>query len=313
MTTAHAIQDFLQDQTRHRCRPKTLAWHQRALGLLEQYLRTEHHSVQLGQMTQAQVGGWFVFLQEQPTATGSLRSANTVQSYARSARAFCHWAVRQKYLCSTPFAYLPLPQQEHRVFPLLEPEEWERLLLACHALQETGIVADQAAARNRAILWVLFETGMQVTEVCRLRLGDVDREQKVLSVWGSGSKARHLMLGPEGWHHLLVYLDGYRLGAVASGERGWGSSDPLFLSETGGPLTKSGVTLLFGRLRKRAGITGEGVTASLLRKSFAMRYLQAGGNPLTLQRLLGYANQTTFARSHYPSAQRVWSTNARSP
>jgi len=121
----------------------------------------------------------------------------------------------------------------------------------------------------------------------------------------------YLMLGPEGWHHLLVYLDGYRLGAAASGERGCGSSDPLFLSEVGGPLTKSGVTLLFGRLRKRAGITGEGVTASLLRKSFATRYLQAGGNPLTLQRLLGYANQTTFARSHYPSAQRVWSTNAR--
>lgn len=102
------------------------------------------------------------------------------------------------------------------------------------------------------------------------------------------------MLGPEGWHHLLVYLDGYRLGVAASGERGCGSSEPLFLSEAGGPLTKSGVTLLFGRLRKRAGITGEGVTASLLRESFAARYLQAGGDLGTLWELLGQKESSTF-------------------
>lgn len=133
-TIEHAIQKYLQDQVRKHRRPKTLEWHQKALGLFEQYLRTEHRCVLFGQVTQLQVHGWFVFLQTQLTATGSRRSANTVQSYARSARAFCHWAVRQKYLPITPFAHLSLPQQEHCVFPLLEPEAWRRLLLACQPL-----------------------------------------------------------------------------------------------------------------------------------------------------------------------------------
>ncbi len=296
-TIEHAIQEYLQDQVRKHRRPKTLEWHQKALGLFEQYLRTEHRCVLFGQVTQLQVHGWFVFLQTQLTARGSHRSANTVQSYARSARAFCHWAVRQKYLPITPFAHLSLPHQEHCVFPLLEPEAWRRLLLACQPPQERGMLADQAAARNRAILWILFETGMQTTELCRLRLSDVDLEQGVLSVRGNGAKARQLTPGQEGWRHLLIYLENYRLRAAASKERGGGSSEPLFLLETGGPLTKNSVALLFGRLSQRVGMTRKGVTASLLRKSFVVRYLRAGGDPFTLQRLLGYADQTTFVRS----------------
>ena len=62
----------------------------------------------------------------------------------------------------------------------------------------------------------------------------------------------------------------------------------LFLSETGQPLTKGGITLLFDRLRNRAGIMNQHVTASLLRDTFATRYMQAGGNPQGLQELMGY-------------------------
>jgi site-specific recombinase XerD len=135
----------------------------------------------------------------------------------------------------------------------LEPEEWEQLLLACHLPKETGVLAERATARNRAILWVLFETGMRASEVCGLRLVDVDREQGILRVRGKGSQQRRLTLGHEGLRHLLAYLDAYRLGAAECVERTDTSEDHLFLSETGRPLTKSGIALLFGRLRKRAG------------------------------------------------------------
>jgi len=109
------------------------------------------------------------------------------------------------------------------------------------------------AARNRAILRVLFETGMRASEVCGLRLVDVDREQGMLRIRGTGSKVRVLTLGHEGLRHLLAYLDGYRLTEGARFERGGGSLEHLFLSETGRPLTKSALGLLFDRLRKRGG------------------------------------------------------------
>jgi len=205
--------------------------------------------------------------------------------------------VRHRYLPATPFAHLFLPQVENRLPRLLEPEEWERLLLACHPPKETRMLADRATARNRAILWVLFDTGMRISEVCGLRLSDVDPEQESLLVRGKGSQARWLTLGHEGLRHLLAYLDQYRLGTAGCGEGAGGSADYLFLSEMGRPLTKSSIALVFGRLRKRAGITRKGVNASLLRESFAARYLQAGGDLGTLWELLGQKESGTFEHS----------------
>ncbi len=168
----------------------------------------------------------------------------------------------------------------------LEPEEWEQVLRASHAPKKTGMIANRAAARNRTILWILFETGMHVTEVCRLRLEDVDREHGTLRVQGTGSKARWLTLGHEGWSHLVAYLEEYCLKEEACFEQRGASSEPLFLSETGRPLTKSAVALVFNRLRKRAGVSRKNIRASLVRESFAVRVIYRGDRQ-TLLELLG--------------------------
>src|SRR6266487_2637683 len=293
-TLEQAIQDYLEDQTRHHRRPKTLEWHEQALGLFQRYLLTEHQCILLDQITEMHVRGWFAALPLMPTTTGALRSSNTVESYARSARAFCHWLVRHRYLPATPFADLLLPPVENSLPYPLEPEEWEQLLLACHPPIETGVIADQAAARNRAILWVLFDTGMHATEVCELCLGDVDREQGMLRVQGKGGAARWLMLGHEGRRHLLAYLDHFRLKEAKHFKQGAANAEPLFLSEMGHPLTKGAIGLLFGRLRERVGVSTKSICASLLRKNFAVRYLQTGGDLCTLWELLGQKESGSF-------------------
>jgi len=182
---------------------------------------------------------------------------------------------------------LPLPAADRQPLPQIEAEEWQQLLSACRPPHESGAQAEQATARNRAILWVLFETGMQGTELCALRLGDVDRGKRELLVRGKGAQERRFTLGHEGWYQLLTYLDGYRPGTPVGGEQAESSSDHLFLSERGRPLTKNGIMHVFERLRNRAGMMGREVTASLLRKNFAARYLQAGGDWGCLQELLG--------------------------
>jgi site-specific recombinase XerD len=308
-TLEHAMQDYLEDQKRHHRRPKTLEWHEQALGLFQSYLLTEHQCILPNQITEAQVRGWFAALPLMPTAIGTHRSPNTVESYARSARAFCQWLVRHRYLQTTPFAHLDLPRMENHVPRLLEPEEWEQLLFACHSPKEIGTLADQAAARNRAILWVLFDTGMRISEVCGLHLGDVDREQRTLRVREKGSEARRLTLGHEGLHHLLAYLDTYRLRGITHFERGGENSEPLFLSEAGRPLTKGAVALLFGRLRKRAGMGRKDIRASLLREGFALRYLRAGGDHYALWELLGQKESASF--QHYLQMSDEGMTNEK--
>ena len=302
LTIEQAIQDYLEDQKSHHRRPKTIEWHEHALELFQHYLLNEHQCLLLGQITQAQMHGWLAFLSQTSNAKGSLRSTNTVESYARSARAFCQWLVHYGYLKASPFAHFVLPKPETRIHHPLAPQEWEQLLLACRSARNIDMLAERATARNRAILWLLFDTGMRVSEVCDLRLSDVDREQGTLLIRGKGVQVRRLTLGHEGLRHLRAYLDTHRLGVAVPLEQRGVSQDHLFLSETGRPLTKNGMALLFRRLRKRAGISRKGVNPSLLREGFALRFLQAGGDPLMLQELLGYSEQATSTRYQRLSA-----------
>jgi integrase len=66
----------------------------------------------------------------------------------------------------------------------IEPEEFELLLLACTPLGEVGALADRAAARNRAILWLLYDTGIRLGELCNLCLVDFDRKRGLFIVKG---------------------------------------------------------------------------------------------------------------------------------
>jgi Integrase core domain/Phage integrase family len=175
LTIEQAVQKYLEEQrSHHRC-PKTLEWHEHALKLFRHYLLTEHHCLLPGQITEAPVRGWLEFLSQRCSARGSLLQISTVESYARSARAFCQWLVCHKYLHASPFAQLALPRLETRVLQPLTSEEWEQMLQVCHSVRKCRVLAERATARNRAILWLLFETGMRVSELCALRLSDVDR------------------------------------------------------------------------------------------------------------------------------------------
>jgi site-specific recombinase XerD len=140
------------------------------------------------------------------------------------------------------------------------------------------MLAERTTARNRAILWLLFDTGMRVSEVCDLRLSDVDLEQGMLLIRGKGVQWRRLTLGYEGLRHLRAYLDTHRLAVAVPPEQRGASQDHLFLSETRCPLTKNGMALLFSRLRKRAGISRKGVNPSTSRgvARCARRRRQAG-------------------------------------
>jgi integrase/recombinase XerD len=281
-----AIQLYLQEHREAGSSPKTLEWHQTALGLFQQYLVSERHLSWLCQITQSGVQGWLAFLRDAPSAPEMGRCATTIFTYARSARAFCHWIVRKGYLEQTPFVKGVMPKAEQKVLHLIEPDEFERLLLACHAGAESDVSAERAAVRNRAILWVLLDTGMHLSELRELRLGDVDRERRALRVEQKGGKERWLTLSPNARYQLLSYLERYRPKEVLV-KGGHAQEDHLFLSEWYRPLTSNSITLLFDRLRKRAGISDKPVSPSVLRDTYAVRYLQAGGQPEALLERLG--------------------------
>jgi site-specific recombinase XerD len=158
--------------------------------------------------------------------------------------------------------------------------------------------------RNRAILWVLYDTGIRVSELCGLRLSDFDRKHGVLTVTGKGSKERRIALGSNCLRNLLYYLDKHRPDEEELADWGSAGEDHVFLSETRLPLTKNGVTLLFKRIRQRSGITDKRISPHIFRHFFAIRYLVLGNDPFSLQELLGHEDMTTVKNYMHMNDER---------
>jgi site-specific recombinase XerD len=121
----------------------------------------------------------------------------------------------------------------------------------------------------------------------------LDRKHGIITVKGKGSKERRIALGNNCIRNVLYYLDRHRPDEEELSE--WGSSgeDHLFLAETRTPLTKNGVEMLFKRVRERAGIVDRRMSPHILRHTFAIRYLISGGDPFSLQELLGHEDLET--------------------
>jgi hypothetical protein len=189
LTIDQAIQAFLQDQHAHEWEPKTLEWHRTSLKQLQSYLAWRG-LILLSSLTGSEIRGWLTFLRTELLTTGAFRVNNTILTYARSVHAFCNWLVCQGYLERSPFASVKVPKATRRCLYLIEQETFERLLHACRAGGTKRATMDYATARNQALLWVLWDTGLLVSEVCALNLEDVDLAQGTLRVQGSGPRAR---------------------------------------------------------------------------------------------------------------------------
>src|ERR1700730_17664139 len=148
--------------------------------------------------------------------------------------------------------------------------------------------AKHLAARDQALLWVLFDSGIMVSELCALHLADLDQHAGLMRVRGKGGKERQMPLGATCLSRLRAYLKQMESTTKGGLARRHAGGDPLFGSKGKQPLTRNGVTMVFARVRTRAGISYTTMSPQMLRHSFALRYLQAGGNPRGLQELLGY-------------------------
>jgi site-specific recombinase XerD len=295
-TIAQAITAYLQEMRTCGRNPKTLEWHQTSLGALQQYLWRQFALTEVRSLTKASLRAWVADLHTAPSAqTGAARAVNTIAAYARSVRAFCNWLVRQGAVPETPFPPGAVPKAQRRLPQVVEPELFARLLHACQLPDEHGGQDTGMTARNRAILWLLLDIGLQVSELCSLRLSEVDCAGGTVTVRGKGGRTRTLPLSENGQRAVDAYLDQARLTPA------WepavpAAQDRLLLTELRHPLTKNSLTLLFMRLSQRVGFTKKPICPSMLRETYAIRFLQAGGELAALQEQLGVADLVSVKR-----------------
>ena len=209
-------------------------------------------------------------------AKGGL-SPYTIHQHGRALRSFATWLRRHSYLESNRLAdFHPGRLPEREVEPL-SPAEQQRVLAA----MDRDTYAD---ARGRAIVLTLLDSGVRASELCGLTLDGLDLETGEVRVRrGKDGKDRHVAVGMRTLAALHVYVYRYRPSPAlpALGE-------PLFLTQEGYPLTRGSLYLCIRRLRARCGIPR--LTVHLFRHTFAVSYLKADGDVLTLQRILGHSS-----------------------
>lgn len=199
---------------------------------------------------------------------------------------FCH---NERLIRHDPTQFSDCPRVWRHLPHDLTPGEVTRLLEA-----ESG--EDLHSMRNRAILEVFYATGARVSEVCDMKVSDINLEERTVRLFGKGSKERMTPLGKASIQAVIRYLGGAR--DILRMRNRAGNPPWLFISRTGKRLTRDSVFRLVKAAALKAGIT-KNVYPHLLRHSFATHMLEGGANLRAVQILLGHASlETTEIYTH---------------
>jgi site-specific recombinase XerD len=287
LTLEQAVQAFQEAQDAEGFTRKTQISYAKVLVLLVRYLRATHKVEQIADVAPAHLRPWLIDLRHEPGRSGP-RSSRTIQTSCRHMRPFFRWLHDQGYLPTNPAASIKLPKAKKPLIRIVEDDELTRLQQACeapHGRKATG-VQEGLAARNRAILDLLLDTGLRKAELCALRMCDLDLKHETLFVQGKGQKERRVSLSPGVRHLLTTYLNKSRVEPTSPHE-------PLFLSDDGRPLTEWGISMLFRTLKRQAPGIDKRISAHTCRHWFAVNFLRSGGSVFQLQELLGHEDLAT--------------------
>ena len=197
-----------------------------------------------------------------------------------SARSLFSFLVEEGVIEKDPTENLSAPRLGRSLPETLTIEEVESLL-------EASEDESAGAVRDRAMLELLYASGMRVSEVVSLDLEDVDLDAGSIRCVGKGSKERMIPVHRQAIETVDVYLKTARPTLKSKG-----TSQAVFLSRRGERLTRQGFWLILKGLAIKAGI-GKKITPHTLRHSFATHLLQGGASLRNVQELLGHASITT--------------------
>lgn len=211
-------------------------------------------------------------------------SRSTIARKISAVRAFLRYLKREGVLKDNSWEIISTPKKDKRLPKFLYPDEVLELLEA----PEKGSVL---GLRDKAILEILYGSGIRVSEMTGLNLADVDLEDGILRVLGKGTKERIVPIGKYARQAVAVYLRNGRPELEKKSEPGRQEA-ALFLNKLGQRLSDRSVRRLLSKYSARTG-SGPHVSPHALRHSFASHMLNAGADLRIVQDLLGHASIST--------------------
>ncbi|GAA0346873.1 site-specific tyrosine recombinase XerD [Bacillus carboniphilus] len=220
------------------------------------------------------------------------KSSKTIARHISSIRSFHQFLLREKQLDFDPSVHIDLPKHEKSLPKVLNLHEVEALL-------DTPNKGDAFSLRDKAMLEVLYATGLRVSELVGLNVGDVHTMLGFVRCIGKGNKERIVPLGSKAKEALEAYIDNGRVKLL----KGKSREEALFLNHHGNRLSRQGFWKILKQLTSRAGIQKQ-LTPHTLRHSFATHLLENGADLRAVQEMLGHADiSTTQIYTHVSKAR----------
>jgi integrase/recombinase XerC len=265
------------------------------LKMFKEYLQIEkNYSKYTIEHYQHDIGDFFLFMTEQSIIDAKdvqysdarlyltklfeqKLSRKTVAKKISCLRSFYKFLLREKLVDENPFALVNIPKSEKRLPEFFYEDELILLFRSCETETLLGI-------RNKALLEILYATGIRVSECCDIRLNDLDFYLSTVLVRGKGNKERYIPFGSFAKDSLLHYINNSRNKLLTTKN----SHDVLFVNHRGGPLTARGVRKILNGLIEKSALNGK-IHPHMLRHTFATHLLNNGADLRSVQELLGHA------------------------
>ncbi len=265
--------------------PVTVKYYRENLGRLLWYARDQNWPTDTRDLTEWHARSFLDYVATTSsrwgrTGNGSescrkLPEPMTVYRYYTVLRAFFAWCTDQGFLQQNPIARMKRKPPRPKVVQPYEPADLLKMLDVCDLDSKRN--ARFLGSRNKAVVLMLLDTGLRISELASVTLGDVDLNTGRIKVIGKGAKERVVKMSATCLKALVRYLACRP--AVETGG--------LWLTEEHTQMKTEGIQMMIRRLKQRADVQGPG-SCHRFRNTFAMSFLEHGGSPLDLQYLLGH-------------------------
>ncbi len=196
-------------------------------------------------------------------------------------RSFYKYCLTENISTHDPSALLEAPKLRRSLPDILSFEEIEKIINAIDVSTPDG-------ARNKAILEVMYSSGLRVSEVINLRNSWLFLDVGFLRITGKGNKERLVPIGSDASKYLKLYWDQTRIHQKIAKD----SEDVVFLNRFGKPLSRVMIFMIIKDLAKKAGIT-KNISPHTFRHSFATHLVEGGASLRAVQEMLGHESITT--------------------
>ena len=262
----------------------TLAAYRRDLTLYGQWLAQEHPGTAIEHSSEAQLQSFF--------AAKLADKATTANRRLTVLRRFFHWALREQLIAADPTIRMLAARQPPRVPKTLTTQMVEALLEAPDDGSPLGL-------RDRAMLELMYASGLRVSELVELQSVQVGLAEGVLRVMGKGSKERLVPFGQMAQQWLERYLSDSRPVILAGRQ-----SPDLFVTQRGSGMTRVAFWMIVKKYAQLAGITAP-LSPHTLRHAFATHLLNHGADLRVVQLLLGHADISTTTIYTHVARERL--------